>query len=196
MISSNNKAKRKIGIFGGTFNPIHNEHLFIADQVCDSLNLDQVYLMPDYIPPHVDKKHAVDANLRVDMIKLAIQDNDKLALELSEVNRKGTSYTYDTMLNLCNQNPNNDYYFIIGGDMVDYLPKWHRIDELFQLVHFVGVKRKNYIPESDYPVIWVDLPDIDISSTMIRNKISCNESVRYLIPDKVNCYIKEHSIYR
>ncbi|KRM68119.1 nicotinate-nucleotide adenylyltransferase [Apilactobacillus ozensis] len=196
MTALSSNSKHKIGIFGGTFNPIHNEHLFIADQVCEYLGLEKVYLMPDYIPPHIDEKHAIDADLRVDMIKLAIQGNNNLDIELSEINRKGKSYTYETMLELCRKYPNNEYYFIIGGDMVDYLPKWHRIDDLLNLVNFVGVRRANYVPKTDYPVTWVDVPEIDISSTMIRNKLSRNQSVRYLVPENVNVYIKEHSIYR
>ena len=190
-----NMPKRRIGIMGGTFNPIHNAHLLIADQVQTQLGLDQVRFMPDADPPHVDRKFAIDAHDRVQMVKLAIRSNPNFKLELADVNRGGRSYSYDTMLELTRQHPENEYYFIIGGDMVAYLPKWYKIDQLMRLVHFVGVKRAGYPIDSKYPVIWVDVPYVNISSTLIRRKIRQGQSIRYLVPDAVRKYIKEHQLY-
>lgn len=193
-VISTHKRKR-VGILGGTFNPIHNGHLIIADQVCSQLGLDQVYFMPDANPPHVDQKLAIDSRDRVAMVNAAIYGNPKFAIEMTEIFRGGVSYSYDTMLELTRRHPENQYYFIIGGDMVSYLPKWHRIDDLVKLVSFVGVKRDGYTPASKYPIIWVDVPYIDISSTLIRSKIRQHQSIRYLVPDAVLKYIKEHHLY-
>lgn len=193
-VISTHKRKR-VGILGGTFNPIHNGHLIIADQVCSQLGLDQVYFMPDANPPHVDQKLAIDSRDRVAMVNVAIYGNPKFAIEMTEIFRGGVSYSYDTMLELTRRHPENQYYFIIGGDMVSYLPKWHRIDDLVKLVSFVGVKRDGYTPASKYPIIWVDVPYIDISSTLIRSKIRQHQSIRYLVPDAVLKYIKEHHLY-
>ncbi|MDT6980863.1 nicotinate-nucleotide adenylyltransferase [Levilactobacillus zymae] len=188
--------KRRIGILGGTFNPPHLGHLVIADQVATQLGLDKVLFMPDAEPPHVDRKLTIPAADRVAMVKAAIADNPQFKLELTEVQRGGLSYSYDTMLQLTQQHPENQYYFIIGGDMVAYLPKWHRIDELVKLVQFVGVCRQGYAHESPYPVLWVDVPNIGISSTMVRQRVRNGQSVRYLVPTLVDLYIKEHLLYR
>lgn len=187
--------RKKIGIIGGTFNPIHNGHLFIADQVRNQLGLQKVYFMPDYLPPHVDHKEAISADERVKMVNLAINDNDYFDIEMIEVIRKGKSYTYETMLELKKKHPDYYYYFIIGGDMVNYLPKWYHVNDLMNMVHFVGVRRDNYPMETPYPVIWVDIPKLDISSTLIRKLIRNRQSIRYLVPEKVRKYIKEHNIY-
>lgn len=189
--------RHRVGIYGGTFNPIHNAHLLVADQVGHSLSLDQVRFMPDAMPPHVDHKTAIDAKLRLAMIKLAIQDNPLFGIEESELRRGGVSYTYDTMKKMIEQHPTTDYYFIIGGDMVDYLPKWHRIDELVRLprFHFVGVRRPGAKNESAYPVIWVDVPLVSFSSTDIRRRIAQGLPIRYMVPDAVAAFIKEHHLY-
>ncbi|WP_105955933.1 nicotinate-nucleotide adenylyltransferase [Apilactobacillus quenuiae] len=187
--------KKKIGILGGTFNPIHNGHLFIAEQVRTKLNLDKILFMPDYIPPHIDKKSAVSSIHRVNMVDLAIHSNPHFSILMDEINREGKSYTYDTMNSLTNNQPDVDYYFIIGGDMVHYLPKWYRIDELTKMIKFVGIQRAEYNNNSQYNIIKLNVHKLDISSTLIRNSIKNGQSVRYLIPDEVLKYIKEHHIY-
>lgn len=191
------EKRRRVGIYGGTFNPVHNAHLLVADQVGHTLSLDQVRFMPDANPPHVDHKSAIDAETRLAMLQLAIKDNPLFAIETSELKRGGISYTYDTMKELIEKNPTTEYYFIIGGDMVDYLSKWHRIDELVRLprFHFVGVRRPGAKNESDYPVIWVDVPPVGFSSTDVRNRIRRGQSIRYMVPQAVANYIKEHHLY-
>lgn len=187
--------RKRVGIYGGTFNPIHNAHLLVADQAGKALCLDRVLFMPDYQPPHVDHKGAISAADRVKMIRLAIADNSFFGLELDEVNRKGVSYTYDTIKRLKKKHPDTDYYFIIGGDMVDYLPKWHKIDELVKMVQFVGVRRPKANNFSKYPVIWVDVPQVDFSSTDIRKRVAKGRSIRYMVPSAVEDYIEEHHLY-
>lgn len=187
--------RERIGIYGGTFNPVHNAHLLAADQVGKTLLLNKVLFMPDMIPPHVDHKEAIDAEDRVNMLQLAIEDNPLFGIEMAEIERGGISYTYDTMKYLKEKHPDTDYYFIIGGDMVDYLPKWHEIDKLVKLVNFVGVRRPGAQNDSQYPVIWVDVPGVDFSSTDIRDRIKQGRSIRYMVPDKVAEYIKEHQLY-
>ena len=188
--------RRRVGILGGGFNPVHMGHLIISEQVSVQLDLDEFYLMPSFMSPHVDQKKTIDSNHRVEMLKLATQDNNRLSLELSEIVRKGKSYTYDTMKKLTEMNPETDYYFVIGGDMVEYLPKWHKIDELMEMVQFVGVNRPGFKKETSYPLIWVDVPLIDISSSMIRKKIETNCSVKYFLPDNVLEYIHKKGLYQ
>lgn len=190
------KKRKQVGILGGNFNPVHNAHLVVADQVRQQLGLDQVLLMPEYEPPHVDKKSTIDEGHRLQMLELAIAGIEGLDIETIELERKGISYTYDTMKLLTEQHPDTDYYFIIGADMVDYLPKWHRIDELVELVQFVGVQRPRYKVGTSYPVIWVDVPLMDISSSMVRDFIAKGRTPNFLLPQPVLDYIEKEGLYR
>ncbi|MGX4645232.1 MULTISPECIES: nicotinate-nucleotide adenylyltransferase [Holzapfeliella] len=188
--------KKQIGLIGGTFNPIHQAHLIMAEQVLSRLGLDGIWFLPDNIPPHKQKKTAIEANYRVDMLKLAIEDNDSFDLNLSEIYRGGVSYTLNTIQSLKEQHQDIDFYFILGGDMIQDLPNWYQIDELLPLVTFVGVRRPGYEVTSPYPVIWVDSPLLEISSTQIRKRCQNHESIRYLVPKKVMDYINEKGLYQ
>lgn len=184
------KKRKQVGILGGNFNPVHNAHLLVADQVRQQLSLDQVLLMPEFLPPHKDKKETIDQHHRLMMLELALNGKEGLGIERLELDRKGISYTYDSMKILTEANPDTDYYFIIGADMVEYLPKWHRIDELLELVQFVGVQRPKYKAGTSYPVIWVDVPLMDISSSMVRDFIATGREPNFLLPEMVWQYIK------
>lgn len=188
-------SQKRIGILGGTFNPPHLGHLIMAEQVLDQLCLDKVLFMPDNQPPHIDHKEAIDSQKRLQMLKLSIADNKNFGIEDYEIRKGGISYSIETMKTLTAMHPENQYYFIIGGDMVEYLPKWKDIDELVKLVQFVGVGRPGYRKESKYPVMWVDTPEIQISSTMIRQKIKHGNSIKYLVKDEVAEYIEREKLY-
>ncbi|WP_461226429.1 nicotinate-nucleotide adenylyltransferase [Lacticaseibacillus suihuaensis] len=187
--------KKQVGLFGGTFNPVHNGHLIMAEAVGTQLGLAKVLFMPDNQPPHVDAKQAIDAADRVAMLRLAIAGNPMFDLELTEIRRGGVSYTIDTMRALKKLHPDTDYFFIIGADMVNYLPKWRDIDALMKLVTFVGVRRRGYVPATPYPIVWVDAPVIEISSTALRERIRTGGDIRYLVPDAVRTYIREKGLY-
>ncbi|MFD1672746.1 nicotinate-nucleotide adenylyltransferase [Agrilactobacillus yilanensis] len=191
----NLNKRRQVGILGGTFNPPHLGHLIMADQVMQQLELEKVLFMPDNQPPHVDEKKTIPGKDRKEMVSRAIMDNPNFELETIELQRGGISYTYDTIKALKQRHPDTDYYFIIGGDMVAYLPKWHKIDELLKLVHFVGVRRRNFAVHSNYPIIWVDSPLVDISSSAIRKRVKNQQSIHYLVPDDVAAYIYEKGLY-
>lgn len=187
----------RIGILGGNFNPVHHAHLFIADQIQQLLNLDEVQLMPENEPPHVDTKTTISAKHRVEMLRLALQDYPKLTLNLSEIKRGGKSYTYDTMAKLTAEHPENEYFFIIGGDMVDYLEKWYRIDDLMRMVQFVAVRRdQTVLTAPKYPVQMMDLPLLNISSSYIRESLQVNHRPNFLLPAEVLAYIDQNGLYR
>ena len=189
------KKRKQVGILGGNFNPVHNAHLVVADQVRQQLGLDKVLLMPEYLPPHVDTKGTIAEHHRLKMLELAIEGIEGLEIEMIELERKGISYTYDTMILLNERDPDTDYYFIIGADMVDYLPKWHRIDELVEIVQFVGVQRPRYKAGTSYPVIWVDVPLMDISSSMVRDFLAKGRTPNFMLPKPVLDYIKKEGLY-
>ncbi|MCI5775432.1 MAG: nicotinate-nucleotide adenylyltransferase [Aerococcus sp.] len=188
--------EKRVGILGGTFNPIHNGHLIIAEQVREKLGLDEIWFMPDYEPPHVDAKDAIDSRYRLAMLCLALNSNPSFVVETAEIERQGKSYTIDTVKDLKKRYPNIQFYFIIGADMVEYLPKWAKIDELVDLIQFVGVQRPGHQLETPYPVMTVDVPLIDISSSKIRQMIHEGESIRYLVPDAVAEFIMKEGLYR
>ena len=190
------KKRKQVGILGGNFNPVHNAHLVVADQVRQQLGLDKVLLMPENEPPHVDAKGTIAEHHRLKMLELAIEGIEGLEIETIELERKGISYTYDTMLLLNERDPDTDYYFIIGADMVDYLPKWHRIDELVEIVQFVGVQRPRYKAGTSYPVIWVDVPLMDISSSMVRDFVAKGRTPNFMLPKPVLDYIKKEGLYQ
>ena len=128
---------------------------------------------------------------------IATDTNPKaIACATANHERKGISYTYDTMLLLNERDPDTDYYFIIGADMVDYLPKWHRIDELVEIVQFVGVQRPRYKAGTSYPVIWVDVPLMDISSSMVRDFVAKGRTPNFMLPKPVLDYIKKEGLYQ
>ena len=187
----------KIGILGGNFNPVHNVHLFIADQVQQRLGLDEVQLMPENEPPHVDTKETIAPHHRVNMLSLALADYPNLTINVSEIERGGKSFTFDTMTQLTSQHPENDYFFIIGGDMVDYLEKWYKIDALMNLVTFVAVRRDQSSElKTSYPVQIVDLPILSTSSSYIRDCIATDITPNFLLPAEVLAYINQHGIYQ
>nr|WP_235804611.1 nicotinate-nucleotide adenylyltransferase [Liquorilactobacillus capillatus] len=184
-----------MGILGGTFNPPHLGHLIIAEQVADQLGLEKVFFMPDDNPPHVDHKESIAAAEREKMVALSIAGNPLFRIEECELRRGGVSYTYDSIKYLQECHPDYEIYFIIGGDMVAYLPKWHKVEQLVKMVHFVGVARHGYPRQSPYPIMWIDIPLIEISSTLIRQKLRQHCSIKYLVPDAVEKYIKERGLY-
>ncbi|WP_440895909.1 nicotinate-nucleotide adenylyltransferase [Amphibacillus sp. Q70] len=185
---------KKIGILGGTFDPPHIGHLVMAEEVYERLSLDEVWFIPSAEPPHKEKAK-VSAQDRLAMLTAAVGQVDYFKIKTIELEREGKSYTYDTINTLQQSYPNAQFYFIIGADMVEYLPNWYKIDQLVEKVQFVGVKRPDFDLETPYPVILLDTPGLDVSSTMVRERLETNRSVRYLIPQHVLAIIKEKGLY-
>ena len=135
---------KKVGLLGGTFNPPHIGHLIMANEVKHALHLDEVRLMPTSIPPHKADPSDATPEQRLHMVKLAVSESPGLTASSFEVDRGGVSYTFDTMTALTEQEPDTHFHFIIGGDMIDMLHRWYRIDDLMKIVTFVGVGRPGY----------------------------------------------------
>ncbi|GEN51999.1 nicotinate-nucleotide adenylyltransferase [Halobacillus faecis] len=185
---------KKVGILGGTFDPLHQGHLIMGEFSREAMDLDEVWFMPSYIPPH-KQESTTNPETRLAMVQTAIREHPQFRICDVELVRKGTSFTVDTMTDLVDQYPDHQFFFIIGGDMVEHLPKWHRVEDLSEMVQFIGVERPGYGWNDDIPVHFVDIPSIDVSSTMIRKRISQGKSVRYLLPEVVDSFIKEHHLY-
>jgi len=185
---------KRVGLLGGTFDPPHKGHFSIAKAAVNSLQLDEVWFIPTYEPPHKTEA-STDSEHRLQMLRLMIAKERNFYIKTIELKRKGKSYTIDTMNELLIMYPNVQFYFIIGADMVEYLPNWHKIDNLIQLVHFVGVKRRGYKLSSRYPIIDLEIPVIEISSTLLRQRLKNKKSIAYLTPVPVYSYIKEKRLY-
>lgn len=195
-MSYQNKRK-KIGILGGTFDPVHQVHLIVGEVARDHLKLDEVWFLPAYNPPHKQKKIS-HSDHRKKMLEIAVSTNPHFkvcTIELERGREDKPSYTYDTVVELKKAYPFYDFYFIIGGDMVEYLPKWHKIDELVKMIHFVALARPGYSMATPYPVIEVEMLQLDLSSSIIRERVAKGQSIRYLVPEEVRLYIKEHHLY-
>lgn len=186
---------KKVGLLGGTFNPPHIGHLMIANEVFHALALDEVRFLPNALPPHKQAPHDASDAKRLAMVALAIQSYPHFRVEPYEVDKGGVSYTYDTLLALCKREPNVTFYFIIGGDMIDTLHTWYCIDELVKLVQFVGVKRPGTKARTKYPLCMVEVPQINLSSTLIRERLATGGTVTFLLPEAVETFIRKEGLY-
>ncbi|MDF2680656.1 MAG: nadD [Brevibacillus sp.] len=192
-----NERIKHVGIMGGTFDPIHCGHLLAAEQAREQAGLDEVWFMPTHIPPHKTRVGLTSAATRLQMVELAVADHESFRVTDVELKREGPSYTYDTIVQLVEQFPDCRFSFIIGGDMVEILPKWYRFEELSRMIRFIGLARPGSEMDrvSNENVTFVEMPVWDISSTLIRTKAAAGQSIRYLVPRSVERYIKENRFY-
>jgi len=193
--------KRKIGILGGTFDPVHLGHLVLAEQVMEKLRLDRVIFIPSASPPHKTKRKLSSARDRFRMTKLALEGNLKFSISDLELKRDGLSYTIDTLKTLKKVYRNSEIYFLTGSDMLDEIHTWRDPEQIYKLVKMViairpGFDRFDGDNHFAKKSIIVPITGMDISSTGIREMVRKGESVRYLVPLKVEEYIKEKKLYR
>ena len=192
----------RIGIMGGTFDPVHLGHLLAAERAREEAGLEQVWFLPSHTPPHKTEAPKTTAEQRWEMVVRAIAGNDRFRAEDMELRRGGVSYTIDTVLELRRRYPDHRFSYIVGADMVRFLPQWHRIDEIVRHVSFIGLVRPGYelnlnvLPETIRSCVTIaDMPPVDISSTQIRAWRSAGKSVRYLVPESVYAYMEEKRLY-
>lgn len=186
---------KRIGILGGTFNPPHIGHFMIANEVYHQMKLDEIWFMPNNIPPHKKQDLTVTNENRKEMLELICKDVPYFRIETYEMDRNEVSYTVETMRHLTKVSSDVQFYFIIGGDMIEYLPKFKGIEELSSLVQFIGVTREGYETSSPYPIHLVDMPTIAISSSFIRERVKNNRTIKFMVPEAIENYIKEKHLY-
>jgi len=187
----------KIGILGGTFNPIHIGHLILAEEAREKLILDKIIFVPTYLPPHKDNSDIAPANDRLAMVKLAISGNRYFSISGLEIKRDGRSYTIDTIKEFKTIYPNDDLYFIIGSDLLKYLDEWKDLVEIIKMVKFIVATRPGY-PLEKIPayISTVAIRAVDISGFEIRRCVKENKSFRYLVPEPVYKYIIKNKLYK
>ncbi|MDD5292211.1 MAG: nicotinate-nucleotide adenylyltransferase [Candidatus Omnitrophica bacterium] len=187
----------RIGIFGGTFNPIHFGHLVLAQQAYEKLNLDKVIFIPSFYPPHKKDCSIVSASHRYNMVKLAIKGNPRFEISDIEIKRKGRSFLIDTLRQLKKIYPKATLFFISGSDVSGQIRRWKSIDEILSLAKFVLAKRPGYrLKKSNRNIAMISITELDISSSMVRKKIKAGQSIRYLMPLRIYRYIKEKGLYQ
>ncbi|MDF2486784.1 MAG: hypothetical protein K0R46_2952 [Herbinix sp.] len=198
---------KKIGIMGGTFNPIHNGHLFLAENAYEQIGLDEILFMPSKNPPHKAKPDMVTDLQRVEMISLAIRDNPHFTLSTVELERDGFTYTADTLRLLTNENKDVRYYFIVGADSLVMMHQWYDPQTVFNLCTVVAAGRdqmnvRKLTAQVDYlkenyqaKICLVEMPMMEISSADIRSRVAGNKTIRYYLPDQVIDYINQHQLY-
>ncbi|MDD5431381.1 MAG: nicotinate-nucleotide adenylyltransferase [Candidatus Omnitrophica bacterium] len=186
----------KIGILGGTFNPVHLGHLILAEEAREKLELDKVIFVPAFLPPHKDNSNIADAKDRLEMAKLACKGNKFFFVSDIEIKRNGRSYTIDTIKEFKAKFPDDELYFIIGSDLLKYLDEWKDLSEIIKIVKFIVATRPGY-PLERIPtyITTMDIRAIDVSAFEVRKCIKESKSFRYLVPEAVFDYINKRKLY-
>ena len=187
----------KIGILGGTFDPIHLGHLVLAEEVADKLKLDKVIFVPAFVPVHKKRRNITGAGHRLNMVRLAIKGNKKFEVSDMEIKAKKPCYTVDTLSEFKKKYKNARLYFIAGSDSVFQLSKWKNIEKIFRLAAFAVGGRPGF-PIEGMPkkVAVVKINPVDISSSQLRDFIRHKHCIRYLVPEPVRQYIIKNRLYR
>ncbi len=200
---------KKIGIMGGTFDPIHLGHLILGEKAYEQFGLDKVLFMPSGNPPHKrNREGRATLAQRIEMVRLAIKGNPHFELSLEDACEEGYSYTKETLTRLKSNHPDTEYYFIMGADSLFSFEDWREPDQIAKLAVLVTAVRDhvemtemktqiahlNRIFDADIRIL--STPNMDISSQMLREWIREGKSVRYYVPHLVAEYIHEHGIYR
>ena len=188
----------KIGLFGGSFNPIHNAHVALARTICEQARLDEVWFLVSPHNPLKQSSDLLDEQQRLKMVELALQDEPKLKASDYEFHLPRPSYTWNTLQNLKADFPQHTFYIIIGGDNWIAFPQWRNHDDILREYNIIIYPREDSdINAADLPdnVTLVNTPKINITSTMLRNMIGNGRKIRTFIDARVDDYITENNLY-
>lgn len=198
---------KKIGIMGGTFNPIHMGHLIIAEKAREQSGLDKVLFMPSGIPYMKDSRQVLPGKVRAQMTELAIRSNPFFDISTMEVEREGRTYTYETLETLRAQNPDTKYYFILGADSLWKIEEWRYPERIFAACHILAAVREEKTTEDmkeqihylekiyDADITLLQTCRMEISSSIIRTFCKEGKSIRYLVPEAVCDFIIQNKLY-
>jgi nicotinate-nucleotide adenylyltransferase len=206
-MTSNSEVKR-IGIMGGTFDPLHYGHLVAAEMARNEFRLEKVIFIPTGNPPHKMGREITNPEARFQMVKLATEDNLSFGVSRIEIERIGHSYTVDTLRELHQLYPEHEIYFITGSDAFREIFTWKDFESALELCHFIGASRPGFDAEefmqdlqAAHPEFFtrmhlLEVPALAISSTDIRSRVRKNQPIRYLLPEAVRLYIERESLYQ
>lgn len=185
-------SMKRIGLYGGSFDPVHNGHLILARQALEDLKLDQIIFLPAAESPFKQNHTVTSVEDRVKMVEIAIEHEPAFSVDTLEILRPAPSYTIDTARTYRARYPTEELFFLIGEDHLKDLHKWNDFGELDRLVQFAVLSRSDLPLSTKYPVVRRRL---DLSSTEIRNRVANQLPISYLVPDKVLNYIKSNNLY-
>lgn len=195
----------RLGILGGTFNPPHLGHLICAQEAQLELSLERVLLMPTRIPPHKSVVQEPGPEHRLALCRAAVERDGRLEVSDLEIVRDGPSYTVDTLEELKRQDPDTEFFFIVGGDIAAGLPDWHRSERVLELSTLAVAGRRGTSRAAVQEALarlpgaersrFFKMPSIAISSTLIRERVRAGAPIRYMVPPAVSAYIDEHGLY-
>ena len=193
-----NKGKQRVGILGGTFNPIHIGHMAIAQTALERCRLDQVVFVPAAVPPHKRIARLAPADHRLQMVRLAVRGNPAFTVSDFEIRKGGKSYTIDTVRHFQTQYPEGTrFFFIIGEDNVEALASWRDIEKILQIVTFVVASRPGFEDaQTRIRHQAMVMPGMEISSSYLRKGVTQGKSIKYLVPEMVLEYIEKNHLYR
>ena len=199
--------KKRVGIMGGTFNPIHLGHLILAEHAYEQLELDEVLFVPSGNPYMKEYGDVLDAKTRIDLVGEAIEDNCHFALSRIEVDRGGNSYSYETIAALKEQNPDTEYFFMVGADSLFMMDKWMHPEKIFGEVTIAVAIRGGYTDDAlenqiklleekyNTKILRLHSRSVDISSSQIRERVRQGKSIRYMVHYKTDLVIKKKHLY-
>ena len=195
----------RVGILGGAFNPPHIGHLVCAQEALLQLELDSVLVVPVGQAPHRELENDPGAEMRLEMVELAIEDDDRFAGSRVELDRDGPSYTSDTLRRLHAAEPDDEHVLILGGDQAAALPEWHEPEQVLELAQVAVVERTNWSRNAvgirvgrlrgAERIRYLDMPIIQVSSSSVRRRIAAGLPIRYLVPDRVASFIDAKDLY-
>lgn len=187
----------RIGILGGTFDPVHNGHIYLAKKACAKLRLDKIIFIPTYLPPHKKGVKVTSARHRFNMLKLAIRDNKKFKISDMEIRRKGRSYSVETLRRLRKKyGAKAELFFIAGSDSLKELDKWKNLKEILTLCRFVVVERPGFNmtrPSSSF--IFLNINAKDVAATDVRKRLAAGKPAGGLVSKKIMSYIARNKLY-
>lgn len=184
--------RKKIGIFGGTFDPIHHGHLILARDAIEQLELDEVIFIPAALSPHKLGGSPADADARVEMLRAAIEGEPRFCLDTLEIERPAPSYTVETIETLRTREPDARFIYLIGEDNVAQLSTWRRFPDLSEMVQFAVLDRTGLTTAHPYPTV---RRHVDISASDIRKRVARGQSIRYFVPLAVEKVIRARQLY-
>ena len=192
-------GRTRLGVMGGTFDPIHHGHLVAASEVASVFDLDEVVFVPTGQPWQKSGSEVSDAEHRYLMTVVATAANPRFSVSRVDIDRHGPTYTVDTLRDLHELRPDSDLFFITGADVLSEILSWHGAEDIWELAHFVGVTRPGHelsVPEGAGDVVLLEVPAMAISSTDCRARVRTGQPVWYLVPDGVVQYIGKYGLYR
>ncbi|HEX4700630.1 MAG TPA: nicotinate-nucleotide adenylyltransferase [Pseudonocardiaceae bacterium] len=191
---------RRIGVMGGTFDPVHHGHLVAASEVASRFGLDEVVFVPTGEPWQKTDRQVSPAEDRYLMTVIATASNPRFTVSRADIDRKGPTYTIDTLTEMHDAYPDAQLFFITGADALEQILSWRKAEEMFEYAHFIGVTRPGYHLNGEHlprgAVTLVEVPAMAISSTGCRVRVASGEPVWYLVPDGVVQYISKRGLYR